>query len=87
MIGALGELSPYMLWFCLNMRFKGRVLMVYKSEWLSWKSLYEPTQHGNGDPRRSTTICFNKIEAAKSSSPTLLPKEDVKLLTHHLFNC
>ena len=29
MIGALGELSPYMLRFCLNMGFKGRVLMVY----------------------------------------------------------
>ena len=29
MIGALGELSPYMLWFCLNMRFKGRVRVVY----------------------------------------------------------
>ena len=29
MIWALDELSPYMLWFCLNMRFKGRVLMVY----------------------------------------------------------
>ena len=29
MIGALGELSPYILWFCLNMRFKGRVPMVY----------------------------------------------------------
>ena len=35
MIGALGELSTYMLWFCLNMRFKGRVLMVYKSEWFT----------------------------------------------------
>ena len=29
MIGALGELSPYMLWLGLNMRFKGRVRMVY----------------------------------------------------------
>ena len=29
MIGALDELSPYMLGFCLNMRFKGRVLVVY----------------------------------------------------------
>ena len=35
MIGAVGELYPYMLWFCLNMRFKGRVLMVYKSEWFT----------------------------------------------------
>ena len=29
MIGALGELSPYMLGFCLNMRFKGRARLVY----------------------------------------------------------
>ena len=29
---ALGELSPYMLWFCLSMRFKGRVRAIYKSE-------------------------------------------------------
>ena len=29
MIGALGELSPYVLGFCLNMRFKGVVVMVY----------------------------------------------------------
>ena len=29
MIGALGELSPSMLGFCLNMRLKGRVVVVY----------------------------------------------------------
>ena len=34
MIEALGELSPYRLWFCLNMGFKGCVLMVYKSSGL-----------------------------------------------------
>ena len=29
MIGALCELSIYVLWFCLNLRFKGVVVMVY----------------------------------------------------------
>ena len=29
MIGALGELSPYVLRFCLNMIFKGCALVVY----------------------------------------------------------
>ena len=29
MIGALGELSTYVLGFCLNLRFRGVVVMVY----------------------------------------------------------
>ena len=39
MIGALGELSPYMLWFCLSMRLKGRVRAIYKSERSTCRSL------------------------------------------------
>ena len=39
MIGALGELSPYMLWFCLSMRFKGCVRAIYKSERSTCRSL------------------------------------------------
>ena len=39
MIMALGELSPYMLWFCLSMRFKGRVRAIYKSERSTCRSL------------------------------------------------
>ena len=39
MIMALGELSPYMLWFCLSMRFKSRWRAIYIDERSTCRSL------------------------------------------------